>query len=231
MILVLKEVVMPVTGEKSLSPDALVERMRWRYAVKKFDPAKKIPTDVWKALEETLVLAPSSFGLQPWRFFVITDPKMREKLKPASWNQPQVLDASHLVVFAIKKNLNAADVERYVRRIAEVRGAPESSLEGYKKMILGFVERAGKGLDINAWAGDQIHIALGVFLTAAALLGIDTCPMEGFEPDQYDEILSLDKQGCHAAVIATAGYRAVDDAYARLPKVRFKPEDVIHHVG
>jgi nitroreductase len=230
-----KESNMPVTNDGAVTPvlaaDALVERLRWRYAVKKFDAAKKIPAEIWKALEEVLVLAPSSFGLQPWKFFVVTDPAVREKLKPASWNQTQITDASHLVVFAIKKDLSVADVEHFAQRIVEVRGVPEKSLEMYKKIMADFVGRAGKGLDINAWAADQVYIALGTFMTAAAVLGIDTCPMEGFEPAKYDEILGLPALGFHATVLATAGYRAADDVFAKLPKVRYKKEEVIGHIG
>jgi len=211
--------------------DVLLEQLRWRYAAKKFDPMKKIPSETWEALEETLVLAPSSYGLQPWKFFVVTDPALRAQLKSASWNQSQIVDASHLVVFAIKKDLNAADVEHFVKRIVEVRGAPEASLSSYKKIMTDFVGRAGKGFDINAWAADQVYIALGTFLTAAAVLGVDACPMEGFDPARYDEILGLPQLGYHATVVATAGYRALDDAYANIPKVRYKKEEVVAHIG
>lgn len=224
-----------MTNDDTVSPvlaaDALVERLQWRYAVKKFDPARKIPAEIWNALEETLVLAPSSFGLQPWKFFIITDQVLRQQLKAATWNQSQTVDASHLVVFAIKKDLNAIDVEHFIKRIAEVRNIPESSLGGYKKIMVDFVAKAGKSFDINAWAADQVYIALGTFMTAAAVLGVDTCPMEGFEPAKYDEILGLPKLGYHAAVLATAGYRASDDAYAKLAKVRYKKEEVVAHLG
>ncbi len=209
----------------------VVEQLRWRYATKKFDPTRKIPAPLWQALESALVLSPSSFGLQPWRFIVVNDPAVRQQLRAASWNQPQITDASHMVVFAIKKDLNASDVERFTRRIAEVRGVSVESLDQYKQVMLGFVGQAGKGLDINAWSARQVYLALGVFLTTAAVLGIDACPMEGIDPDAYDKILGLDRQAHHAVAVATAGYRAADDAYAKLPKVRYAPEDVIVHVG
>ncbi|MBI2885227.1 MAG: NAD(P)H-dependent oxidoreductase [Candidatus Omnitrophica bacterium] len=212
-----------------VTPGELVQQLRWRYATKKFDPARKIPADRWDALEQALVLSPSSFGLQPWKFIVVTDPAVRERLRPASWNQPQITDASHVVVFAHRKDVSVADVERYVRHIAAVRGIPEESLEGYKQMMAGFVSRAGQGLDINAWAARQLYIALGTFLTSAALLGIDACPMEGIDPKQYDEILGLDAEGYRTVVVATAGYRAEDDAYATLAKVRYASTEVVAH--
>ena len=154
---------------------------------------------------------------------------MKEKLKTASWNQSQITDASHLVVFAIKKNLGAADVDRYLARIAEVRSVPLESLDGFKKMLLGSLNRPVE--EVNAWATRQLCIALGFFLSAAAMLGIDACPMEGFQPEQYDAIFGVRQMGYDATVLATAGYRAADDPYIKLPKVRFKPEDVVVHLN
>lgn len=214
-----------------MKADALVDQLKWRYAVKKFDPSRKIPADQWQALESALLLSPSSFGLQPWRFIVVNDPAVRQRLRAASWNQAQVVEASHLVVFSIKKGLNAADVERFVRRIAQVRGVSAESLSHYKQMMLDFVAQAGKGLDINAWSAQQLYISMGVFMTSAAVLGIDTCPMEGIEPDAYDKVLGLDSQGFHTLAAVAAGYRAADDKAARLPKVRYEAGEVITRVG
>ena len=214
-----------------VASSVLLEQLKWRYATKKFDAARKIPADQWKTLEESLVLSPSSYGLQPWKFFIITDPAVRAKLISASWGQKQIVDASHLVVFAVKKNMDAAHVEHFIQKIAKVRSVPASSLEGYKQIMLGFVANAQKGaLDINVWAAHQIYIALGQFLASAAMLGIDACPMEGFEPAKYDEILGLSAKGYGAKVLATAGFRATDDAYASAPKVRFNADEVIEHI-
>lgn len=212
------------------SPDDILRALRWRYAVKKFDPTKKIPDEVWKALEESLVLTPSSFGLQPWRFYVITDQATKDKLVPATWRQKQVAEASHVVVFAVRKNLDAAEVGRFLGRIAEVRNVPLASLEGLKKILLGFVAKSPAEFDIDEWSARQVYIALGNFMTAAALLGIDTCPMEGFEPAKYDEILGLPDDGYSACVVGVAGYRSADDKYASVPKVRYKSDDVVKHL-
>lgn len=214
---------------KPVPDEVVLRQLRWRYATKKFDPTRKIVAEDWRSLEQALVHSPSSFGLQPWKFFVVTDPDLKEKLKTASWNQSQITDASHLVVFATKKNLGAADVDRYLARIAEVRSVPLESLDGFKKMLLGSLNRPVE--EVNAWATWQLYIALGFFLSAAAMLGIDACPMEGFQPEQYDAILGLRQMGYGATVLATAGYRAADDPYIKLPKVRFKPEDVVVHLN
>ncbi len=213
---------------KPVSDDVLVRQLRWRYATKKFDPSRKIAAADWQTLEQALVNAPSSYGLQPWHFVVVTDPAVRAKLKPVSWNQPQITDASHLVVFTVKKNLGAADVERYLARIAEVRGVTLESLAGHKQKMLGSLNRAVE--EVNSWATRQVYIALGFFLSAAALLGIDACPMEGFQPDKYDDILGLAARGYGSVVLGAAGYRAADDGYLALAKVRFKPEDVITRI-
>lgn len=214
---------------KPLTNESLVRQLNWRYATKRFNPARKIQPPDWRTLEQALVLSPSSYGLQPWRFFVVTDPEVRKKLRAAAWNQAQVTDASHLVVFAIRKDLGAADVDRFLARVSEVRGVPADALAGYRNMLLGAVNRPKE--QVAAWAARQAYIALGTFLTTAALLEIDACPMEGFDPAKFDEILGLGEQGYTAVVIATAGYRAEDDANAKLPKVRFAPEDVIVSVA
>jgi len=212
----------------TVSSQQLLQQLHWRYATKKFDPTKKIPTDVWKTLEQTLVLAPSSFGLQPWKFFVITDPDLREQLVGLSWGQRQVADASHLVVLAIKKELTAADVDRFIQRTAEVRHVPLDSLQGYSNTIKGFLEKPP--VDPREWAARQVYIALGQFMTSAALLEIDTCPMEGFDVPKVNELLKLEEQGYYGVVMCPAGYRAEDDKYASLPKVRFAEEAVISHI-
>lgn len=210
------------------TPDALVASLRRRYAVKKFDPAGQIPAPVWSALEEALVLSPSSYGLQPWKFFVVENAALRAKLKPASWEQTQITDAHKLVVFAVKKDFGAADVERFVDRISEVRRLPREVLDGYRKTML--QSAALPPERVAAWLIRQVYIALGVFLTSAAALGVDACPMEGFDKDKFDEILGLPAKGYNSVVLAAAGHRAADDAYAAQKKVRFEKSEVVAHL-
>jgi len=212
----------------AVAPEELVSALKWRYSVKKFDSAAKIPEAAWKALEESLVLSPSSYGLQPWKFFIVDDPALRAKLLPVSWNQSQVVDADKLVVFAVRKDFGAADVERFVERISEVRRVPKEALEGFKGVMLKSASLPPE--KVAAWLTRQIYIALGVFLTAAASLGVDACPMEGLDKDKYDEILGLPAQGWNTVVVATAGARAADDAYAKAAKVRFEHSEVVAHL-
>ena len=212
-----------------VSPDAALAALNWRYAVKKFDPARKIEPDTWAVLEQSLVLSPSSYGLQPWKFFVVETPAVREQLLPASWGQRQIVDASHLVVFAVKTNVGPADAERLITRSAAVRNIPAERLEGYKGMMVGTLTRTSAA-DVDVWMSRQVFIALGVFLTTAAMLGVDACPMEGFIPEKYDDLLGLSAKGYAARVAVTAGYRAADDATAGLAKVRYPAEEVIERV-
>lgn len=210
-----------------LEPSALIESLNWRYATKQFDPARKIPSAVWEALEDSLILTPSSYGLQPWQFFVVTNPDLKAALRPHSWNQPQVTDCSHHVVFATRRDVDEAFVDKYVARIAEVRGVAPESLGFYKDMMASDILNGPRSEWVREWAARQVYIALGNFMTAAALLGVDTCPMEGFDPAKYDEILDLPSKGFHAVVACPAGYRAEGDKYADLPKVRFLKSELI----
>lgn len=214
----------------NLAPAALTDALNWRYAVKKFDARRTIPPGTWAALEQSLVLAPSSFGLQPWKFLVVTNKELRAKLREHSWGQSQVTDASHLVVLCRRTAMGPADVQKLIDQIAAVRQVPAASVDGYKGMIMGWVQNPPPGFDVHAWTGKQVYIALGMFLTAAAALGVDACPMEGFDAAKYDELLGLAGSGYAATVLAPAGYRAADDSYAALKKVRFNTSDVVRHV-
>jgi nitroreductase len=211
----------------TIAHNQLINQLNWRYATKQFDPQRKISAADWQILEEALVLSPSSFGLQPWKFVVVTDPAIREKLVAVSYSQRQVADASHLVVFAIKKNLGEQDIDRHLDRIVEVRGVPRESLDPFRYIMVGSIVESRNEAERVAWATKQTYIALGNFLTSAALLGIDACPMEGFDPAKYDEILGLDKLGLSAVVVATAGYRAATDKYSQAKNVRFPRDEVL----
>ena len=213
-----------------VSNETLLAQLNWRYATKVFDPAKKIPPADWATLEQALILTPSSFGAQPYKFIVVTDPATREKLVPISWNQRQAADSSHYVVFAAREKNTEADVDHYIARIAEVRGVTTDSLAGFKKMLMGDIVNGPRGQQSLEWATRQAYISIGNFMTAAALRGIDTCPMEGIDPAKYDEVLGLVGSGFRTVVACAAGYRAAGDKYATLPKVRFPASELIVRV-
>jgi nitroreductase len=213
----------------TITGDSLLKQLNWRYATKKFDPTKKITSADWAVLEQALVLTASSYGLQPWKFIVVTDPALKAKLKPASWNQGQVEDCSHLVVFTARQDLTEADADRFVTRTAEVRGTTVESLAGYKGFIMGDLVNGPRHAIIADWAARQTYIALGNLLTSAAVLGIDACPFEGIEPAKYDEILGLVGSGYGTVCACPLGYRAADDKYATAPKVRYAAKDIVEY--
>jgi nitroreductase len=219
-----------MNNHNTISSEQLLERLNWRYATKQFDPNRKIGSQDWATLEDALLLTPSSGGLQPWKFIVVTDSAVRAKLLPASYGQPQITNASHLVVFAAKKNFSEVDVEAFISRTAGARGVSVESLAPLRDMLVGGIVKSMDDPARDAWARNQAYIALGNLLTSAALLGVDACPMEGFNRAQYDETLGLNKQGYGSAVIATLGYRATSDKYATASKVRFPKEQVFAHV-
>lgn len=216
---------------QATTADAALQQLQWRYATKVFDSSKKISDADWKVLEQSLVLSPSSFGLQPWKFFVVENPDMRQQLLAHSWKQAQVVDASHLVVFAIKKDLSSEDVDRYIDRMSEIQGVPAENLAGFAGMIKGFMANPPYPLDMDGWSTRQVYIALGQFMTTAAMMGIDTSPLEGFMPSKYNEVLQLDQQGYHAVVVCGAGYRSSEDKYAEKPKVRYETAQVVEYIS
>ena len=213
----------------TISIDTLLTQLKWRYATKKFDLTRKISAATWAALEQALVLSPSSYGLQPYRFIVVIDPKLREALKPLAWSQPQVTDASHFVVFARKTTLAEADVTKFVNMTTDSRGMPRGSLQGYYDMMVGDLVKGPRSAWVNEWTARQTYIALGNLLTAAALLGVDACPMEGLDPAKFDEVLGLPAKGYSTVCACALGYRAADDKYATAKKVRYPVEELIEH--
>lgn len=213
----------------TLSGDSLIQQLDWRYATKKFDPSKKISTADWAVLEKALVLTASSYGLQPWKFIVVTDPALKTKLRAASWNQPQVEDCSHLVAITAQQDITEADLDRFIARTAEVRGVAIDSLAGYKGYMMGDLVNGPRHAMIKEWAARQTFIALGNLLTSAAVLGIDACPLEGIEPAKYDEILGLGESDYATISACPLGYRSDTDKYASAPKVRYEAKDVIDH--
>jgi nitroreductase len=214
-----------------MTNEELIEQLKWRYAVKRFNPNKKISDADWKTLEEALILSPSSYGLQPWKFYVVTDEAVKKELQPHAWNQPQIVEASHIVVIAAKKDANSETIEKYINRVNEVRGTPLADLEMLKGMMLNSQKMATENNFINEWSARQCFIALGNLLTSAAMLGIDACPMEGFLPKEFDRILEIEKDGYFSVVVCAIGYRDNEtDWLSKLAKVRYETEEIVKHI-
>lgn len=211
------------------TPTTVIDSLRWRYSTKQFDASRKVSPEMWAALEQSLVFSPSSFGLQPWKFVVITDQRVKDRLPAISWNQSQPKDCSHMVVLAARKTIDAGDVNRYIDRIVQVRDIPGDPMRGYKGMMLGMVGSM-PAADLDAWCAKQVYIALGFLMEACAVLGVDSCPMEGIVAPEYDTLLKLPEMGYSAVVGCAIGYRSADDQYAAYPKVRYEAKDVIVRV-
>lgn len=208
---------------------ALIENLSWRYATKKFDADKKIPADTLEQLLATVRLAPSSYGLQHYKIVVVEDAETREKLKAAAYGQTQITDASQVIVFAAETNLDEAYVDKYLDEVVKVRQIARENLEGYKGMMLGSINSRTAEQNLT-WSHKQAYIALGVLVSATAELKIDICPMEGFNAQQFDEILGLTAKGLTTSVIATIGYRAADDVTASFAKVRKPADELFIHI-
>jgi len=205
----------------------LLDALQWRYATKVFDATKKIPADVWDALEKSLVLTPTSYGLQPYQFLVVQDAAKRAALLPNSWGQKQVVDCSHFVVFTARTEMKDADVDKLIARTVELRKLPVGSLDAYRGMMIGDIVNGPRGKIAHEWAARQVYIALGNLMTCAAVLGVDACPMEGINPTEYDKILGVAGTGYKTVVALALGYRAASDKYASLAKVRYETSELV----
>ncbi|MEJ0088972.1 MAG: NAD(P)H-dependent oxidoreductase [Limisphaerales bacterium] len=208
----------------------LSNALQWRYATKVFDAAKKIPTDTWQALEQALVLTPTSYGLQPYKFIVVQNAGKRAELLPHSRGQKQVVDASHFVIFTARTEMMEADVDKFIKRATDVRHLPAGALNAYRGMMIGDVINGPRSKVAHEWAARQVYIALGNLMTSAAILGVDTCPMEGIEPAEYDKVLNLKGTGYATVVACALGYRASGDKYASLTKVRYEISELVQYV-
>ncbi|WP_416443614.1 NAD(P)H-dependent oxidoreductase [Leeuwenhoekiella sp. A16] len=202
-----------------------IEALKWRYATKKFDSSKKVAAEDLNILKEAMQLSASSYGLQPYKIFVIEDQEIRKQLQPAAYGQSQIVDASHLIVIANKADFDENLVDSYVDEISKVRGIEPAQLSGMADyMKKNVVDLA---VEMKAqWTAKQSYIVLGNLLAAAAQLKIDTCPMEGFDAKKFNEILGLANNDYNASVIVALGYRSIDDATQHLPKVR-RPKEVL----
>ena len=207
----------------------ILENRTWRYATKKFDATKKVSDQDLELLLEATRLSASSYGLQPYHVFVITNEEIREKLKPVSWGQSQITDASHLIVFANVTDFGEELLDSYMQNVSSTRNIPQESLKGYGDFM------KSKLLDLPAnvkssWTMKQVYIALGNLMQAAAELKIDTCPMEGFETEAYNQILGLEEKDLNASVVLPIGYRSKEDETQHYAKVRKSKEELFTHL-
>jgi len=206
------------------------EALNFRYATKKFDVNKKIDSETLESLLEVLRLSPSSYGLQPWKFILVKNEGMREKIKEVAYGQPQITDASDIIIFANKKNIDDKLVGEYMEFIAKEKNIDISNLDGFKNMINGsFMGKSNE--ELRGWAACQVYLAAGNLLTSCAVSGIDACPMEGFDRKKLDELLGLNALELESKMIVAIGYRSPIDEDATKKKVRFPKEEVFIEIN
>lgn len=210
--------------EQRRAESQLLAQLNWRYAVKRFDPTRRVDDPTWQALEQSLILTPSSYGLQPWKFIVICDDKIKAALPAISWNQMQPRDCSHMVVFAARRSMDAPYIDNYMTSITNVRELPAGKMDGYRNVLVKTVAKMESHLD---WNARQVYIALGQLMVAAAVLGVDTCPMEGILAAEYDKLLGLEDSDYTSIVGCAVGYRHPEDREATAKKVRFNADEII----
>ncbi|MFV7235995.1 NAD(P)H-dependent oxidoreductase [Flavobacterium sp. ZB4R12] len=205
--------------------NTFLENQNWRYATKKFDVSKKITTEDLNILKEAIRLSSSSYGLQPYKVIIVENPELRAQLQPSAWGQSQIVEASHLIIFANETNVDDTTIDSYLKNISETRNTTIEALSGYGDFMKSKISTLDHDVK-SIWTAKQTYLALGNLLNAAAELKIDATPMEGFVPAQVNEILGLDKLGLNATLIATLGYRHEEDATQHYKKVRKSNEDL-----
>lgn len=203
-----------------------IEALKWRYATKKFDKNRVLSEEKMEILKQAFNLTATSYGLQPIKMVIVHNKKVQAKLVECSMNQQQVASASHVLVLCIEREINKEFIENYFNFVQKIRATPNEILSPFKDFLID--DFKNKHIDeIASWATNQAFLAMGTLLTVAATEAIDACPMEGFEPDKYDEVLGLDKLNLRSVLVLPVGYRAKDDMFSEFKKVRRPLSDVI----
>ncbi len=204
---------------------AFLTNQNWRYATKKFDITKKISDEDLNILKEAIRLSSSSYGLQPYKIIIVENPALRAKIQPVAWGQSQIVEASHLIVFANITNFANEDIDKVVTNFTATRELPTNALNSYSDFMKSKITTLPLE-ERNSWTAKQAYLALGNLLNAAAELKIDVTPMEGFDPVLVNEILGLDALGLSAVLLAPIGYRHEEDGTQHYKKVRKSNEEL-----
>ncbi len=207
-----------------------IQNLQWRYAVKKFDDNKNLPQEKIEILKEAFNLTATSYGLQPIKLLVIQNKEIQNQLVAHSWNQKQVSQASHVLVLCVDTNLSGTDVENYFNRVKATRNTPDNIINPFKSFLVETIENKSEE-DLISWAKNQAYLAMGNLLTVCAVEQIDSCPMEGFIPEKYDEVLNLATKNLASILVLPVGYRAEDDFMKDQKKVRKNIEESVLEIS
>ncbi len=208
----------------------VLDSLRWRYAVKKFDDGKIVPKEKIDTIKEAFNLTASSYGLQPFKLVVIKNKEIQNQLVEHSWNQKQVAQASHVCVITVQKSYSTEEVSSYFNRVKNIRNTPDEIINPFQEFLTNTVASKSQE-ELLSWNKNQAYLAMGNLLTVCALEEIDSCPMEGFIPEKYDEVLGLEGQNLTSVLVLPIGYRAEDDYMKSQKKVRKNLEEVIFQIN
>ena len=197
----------------------LKDRLNLIYSTKQFDETKPLTDEQVNNVLELTGLSAASYGMQPFKMVVIKNQELKQKLVTSSYGQTNIGDSSHLIVFAARTDINEDFVDNYIGHIKKQRNVSVESQASFKKMLINYINNKDSE-SLFKWASEQIYIAMGTFLIACASEKIDACPIGGFIPKQYDEILDLEKHNLKSVVVGVMGYRHEDDKYQHKEKVR-----------
>lgn len=204
----------------------IIEKLKWRYATKKFDASKKLSDEKLDILKEAFNLTATSYGLQPLKMLVISNAETKKQLVPYSMDQPQVRDASHVLVLCMEAKISSQYIMEHFSRVEATQNTSREILDPFQDfLVTSFAQKQPE--EIALWMVNQAYLALGNLLTVCALEDIDACPMEGFDPEKYDELLQLHKKGLRSVLVLPVGYRAHDDLFSDLKKVRRGVDEVV----
>ena len=204
----------------------IIEKLKWRYATKKFDASKRLSQSKLNVLTESFNLTATSYGLQPLKMLVIGNTALKEQLVPITMKQQQVKNASHVLVLCTETEMNSDYIKQYFNLVAETRNTSRDVLSSFEGFLIDEFSEKSK-MSVETWMAKQAYLALGNLLTVCALEDIDSCPIEGFEPKKYDELLGLKEKGLQSIVVLAVGYRAEDDFFSGLEKVRRGVDEVV----
>lgn len=207
----------------------ITENLNWRYAVKKFDENKFLSDQQLETLKEAFNLTATSYGLQPITMVIVKNKDVQQKLVEHSWNQKQVVQASHVLVLCVPKHHSEEDVARYFDLVKKIRNTPDEILNPFKEFLMNNFKQKTQE-ELYHWNKNQAYIALGNLMTVCAVEHIDSCPMEGFDPEKYDEVLDLSSKNLRSVVVLPVGFRAEDDFMKDLKKVRKDLNETILHI-
>lgn len=209
---------------------SIIKNLEWRYATKKFDATKLLSDLQINTLKKAFNLTATSYGLQPVKMVVVHNKKIQKELAKHSYNQQQIAQASHVLILCIQRNMSSDDVENYFSLVKKIRNTPDEILDQFKNYLKNDFESKSEET-IHSWMKNQAYIALGNLMTVAASENIDSCPMEGFIPEKYDALLSLDKRNLKSVLALPVGFRAEDDFMKDLKKVRKNTDEVIIEIN